>query len=149
MPNRMIRMQILKPMFSVIVRHEACLKVLFFLLTFILVIPDANAKRVAPKGVMPVVTSAAVYSAPHFLFEKGKAPIRGGIVEAREPGSEKILWRVQVYQTKYDDQLETDVQDVFIKSLSFDALHEILVISDEASRLFVLDAKNKKVTQIR
>ena len=44
--------------------------------------------------------------------------------------------------------MEKDVQDVFIKSLSFDKTHNLLILSDEAGRIFVLDLQSKKVTQI-
>lgn len=107
------------------------------------------AKRVAPSKVSPVKTPSAVYSAPHFIFEKGKAPISGGVVEARDPKSDKVLWRLQIYQTNHDKDLEGDVQDVFIKSLSYVEAHDILFVTDERKRLFVLDIKNRKVTRIR
>ena len=47
------------------------------------------------------------------------------------------------------DALEKDVQDVFIKTLSFDKSHNLLIISDEKSRIFVLNLITKKVTLIK
>ena len=98
------------------------------------------AKRLAPNEVAPVKTDKAVISVPHFP--------KGGVLEAHDPKTKKLLWRVQVYKTVYDKNLEKDVQDVFIKSLSYDKRHNLLIMSDEKGRVFVLNLKTKKVTQI-
>jgi len=106
----------------------------------------AFAKRMAPEAVAPVTTEKAVISVPH--FPKGKRAQNGGVVEAHHPETKKLLWRIQVYRTVYDKNLEKDVQDVFIKSLSFDKSHNLLIMSDEKGRLFVLNLKTKNVTQL-
>ena len=135
---------------------------------------NVMAKRVAPKEVPPIATEKAVFSVPHFpaidsvqnrkllealenrerelveAHENGeplKAPQNGGVVEARDPKTKKLLWQVQIYKTEYK-ALEKDVQDVFIKSLSLDKVHNLLIMSDEKSRVFVLNLSTKKVTQI-
>ncbi len=104
------------------------------------------AKRAAPEEVPPVKTEQAVFSAPH--FPEGERKQNGGEVQARDPRTNALLWQVQVYTTKYDEGLEKDVQDVFIKTLSLDKIHNLLILSDEKSRVFVLNLTNKKVTRI-
>lgn len=73
---------------------------------------------------------------------------KGGVIEARAPQTNKLLWQVQIYITEYDKSLEKDVQDVFIKSLALDKTHNLLIMSDEKSRVFVLNLATRRVTQI-
>lgn len=117
-------------------------------ITTIMVFLAANvlAKRVAPEEVPPVATDKAVFSVPH--FPEGDRVQNGGVVEARDPKTKKLLWQVQVYKTEYDKALEKDVQDVFIKSLTLDKAHMVLIMSDEKARVFVLNLATKRVTRI-
>lgn len=118
-------------------------------LTSVLVVLAASmsfAKRLAPPDVPPIRTEGAIFSVPHFAG--GERDQNGGFVEARHPKTKKLLWRVQVYKTTYDKTLEKDVQDVFIRSLSFDQVHGLLILSDERGRMFVLNPKTKKVTKV-
>ena len=104
------------------------------------------AKRAAPEEVPPVKPEQAVFSAPH--FPEGERKQNGGVVEARDPQTNALLWQVAIYVTKYDEGLEQDVQDVFIKPLTLDKVHNLLILSDEKSRAFVLNLTTKKVTRI-
>ena len=131
---------------------------------------NVMAKRAAPKEVAPIVTEKAIYSVPHFAaldkarnrerrealenregglhgaveyLEPIQAPQNGGVVEARDPKTKKLLWQVQVYKTEYK-ALEKDVQDVFITSLTLDKVHNLLIMSDEKSRVFVLNLSTKR-----
>jgi hypothetical protein len=104
------------------------------------------AKSAAPKEVPAIATEQAVFSVPH--FPEGERIQNGGVVEARDPKTKKLLWQVQIYKTRYDEALEQDVQDIFIKSLTLDKVHNLLVMSDENSRVYVLNLATKKVTQI-
>jgi hypothetical protein len=116
--------------------------------TALMTLLSANvmAKRAGPSEVPQIETEKAVFSAPH--FPEGDRKQNGGVVEARDPKTKKLLWLVQIYKTKYNEALEQDVQDVFIKSLTLDKVHNLLIMSDENSRVFVLNLSTKKVTQI-
>ncbi len=107
---------------------------------------NVMAKRVPPSVVPPIVTEKSVFSVPH--FPEGERAQKGGVVEAREPKTNKLLWQVQIYRTQYNKELEKDVQDVFITSLTLDKVHNLLIMSDEKSRVFVLNLASKKVTEI-
>lgn len=123
------------------------MKTIFFATIFMGLLGfNAMAKRAAPENVPPIATDKAVYSVPH--FPEGDRMQNGGVVEARDPKTKKLLWQVQVYKTKYDDGLEKDVQDVFIKTLTLDKVHNLLIMSDEESRVFVLNLITKRVTRI-
>lgn len=121
---------------------------IFYTTTFILLLAsNVIAKRNAPEEVPPITTEKAVLSVPHFAYLNDTQ--NGGVVEARHPKTKKLLWRIQIYKTDYDKGLEQDVQDVFIKTLSFDKSHNLLIMSDEKSRVFVLNLTTKRVTQIK
>lgn len=123
------------------------MKTIFYTTTLILLLaPSIMAKRAAPTEVPAIATEQAVFSVPH--FSQGDRNQNGGVVEARDPKTKKVLWQVQIYKTEYNEKLEQDVQDVFIKSLTLDKVHNLLVLSDENSRVFVLNLTTKKVTQI-
>ncbi|MDA7514648.1 hypothetical protein N8513_01495 [bacterium] len=119
-----------------------------FYATILMLLAGLNvmAKRAAPEKVSPIATDKAVYSVPH--FPGGDRMQNGGVIEARDSKTKKLLWQVQIYKTKYDEALEKDVQDVFIKSLTLDKVHNLLIMSDEKSRVFVLNLITKRVTQI-
>src|SRR5262245_24523544 len=80
------------------------------------------AKRLAPAMVEPVVVDGVKYLAPHvapgYIDEHGIPPCPPGCVEAWDGTTGKLLWRVQVYEVKYDTHLERDVQDVFVRFLT-------------------------------
>ena len=114
----------------------------------LLLASSAIAKRIAPAEIPAITTGQAVYSVPHFGFKNGTGQ-NGGVIHARDPKTKELLWSVQVYKTVYNKALEGDVQDVFIKSLSFDKKHNLLIMSDEISRVFVLNLTTRKATQIR
>ena len=123
------------------------MKALIYTTTLILFLAQSvMAKRTAPSDVPPVITDKAIFSVPHFSGEGREK--NGGYIEAHHPKTKKFLWRVQIYKTIYKKGLEGDVQDVFIKTLKFDKVHNLLIMSDEKSRVFVLNLTTKKVTQI-
>jgi tricorn protease-like protein len=112
----------------------------------LIVAAPALAKRMAPEKVPPVITENAIISVPHFA--EGARTQNGGVLEAHDPETKELLWRIEVYKTPEDKSLEKDVQHVFIKSLSFDRSHKLIILSDEKGRIYVLNLETKKVTRI-
>ena len=123
------------------------MKALIYSITFVfLLTTSAMAKRNAPEKVSAIQTSEAVFSVPHFA--KDDRAQNGGFIEAHHPKTKQLLWRIRIYKTDYNPALEKDVQDVFITSLSFDKVHNLLIMADEKSRVFILNLTTKKVSQI-
>jgi hypothetical protein len=114
----------------------------------LLLTSSATAKRSAPTEVPAITTAEAVYSVPHFGFQNGTDQ-NGGVILAHHPRTKKLLWRIQIYKTIYEKELEQDVQNVFIKTFTLDKVHNLLIMSDEESRVFALNLTTKKVTQIK
>lgn len=100
----------------------------------------AFAKRGAPKIAEPVVSDGVEYRVVHDRYKENGRP-RGirAFVEAWDTKTKKALWRVEVYDVRYRGDLETDVQDVYIKDLKFDKSG--LTATDERGKPFLIDPK--------
>lgn len=105
------------------------------------------AKRAAPKDVEPVVDHGVKYLAPHvasgYIKEHGNPTCPIGCVEAWNVKSGKLLWHVQVYEIKYDEKLEKDVQDNFINSLQIKKGN--LFVETEHGDKFIVNLKTQEV----
>ena len=103
----------------------------------------AEAKRGAPMEVLPVKVGNIEYSAPH----RNGTHKQMGFIEARDLKSGKLIWSRQIYAVKYDPDLEGDVQDVFIKSITVDGNN--LIIINERNSKYQLDLNSLKVKVIQ
>lgn len=70
----------------------------------------------------------------------------GGVLVAINDDSGEELWTLQIYQTIYDEAEETDVQDVFIKTLKLNWRGTKLTIENERGKTFEVDLESKEVT---
>lgn len=95
-------------------------------------------KRVGPPTVEPVTLGGVRYEAPPWGRGRGLDQ-NGGYVVATDASSGRELWKVRVYRIDYDPALESDVQDIFIKSIAPGANGHELTVTDERGREFVLD----------
>lgn len=101
----------------------------------------AGAKRLVPAGVAPVLHDGRRYEVPHF---SNSCRQNGGCVVAYDTASNEQVWHRKVYCTKYDDNLEQDVQDVFITSLQVEGTR--LRVANEKSRTFFLAMRDGSVS---
>ena len=102
----------------------------------------AEARRGAPAEVLPVTVGNIEYSAPH----RNGTHRKMGLLEARDLKSGKLIWSRQIYAVKYDPDLEGDVQDVFIKSITAEGNH--LIITNERNSKYQLDLNSLEVKVI-
>jgi len=115
--------------------------VLLLLLNICVIAIEQKAKRSAPKPVPPVVHKGVKYTAPHFV--DGEAA--GGVVEALDAKTGKIVWRLKVYEMNPAPNLERDVQDVFITSLAIDGNN--LLVTNERHDRYSVDLKTHAVSK--
>jgi hypothetical protein len=108
------------------------------LLSTLLVLHLATAKRTAPVKVDPVVYEGIRYVAPN---DDG----RRSYIEAWDVGTNKKLWDLTIFTNSIDPNLEEDVQWVFIKALKI--LDGRLVVTSERGTTYQVDVKTKKITQ--
>jgi len=103
----------------------------------------AETKRGAPAEVLPVTVGNIEYSAPH----RNGTYKQMGFIEARAPKSGELIWSRQIYAVKYDPDLEGDVQDVFIKSITVEG--NSLIITNERNSKYQLDLNSLEVKVIK
>ena len=116
----------------------------FYLISFLLLATLlTEAKRGAPAEVLPVTVGNIEYSAPH----RNGTHRKMGLLEARDLKSGKLIWSRQIYAVKYDPDLEGDVQDVFIKSITAEGNH--LIITNERNSKYQLDLNSLEVKVIK
>jgi hypothetical protein len=120
------------------------LKPILLLIVLSLGSSPAYAKRAAPRDVPPVTLNGIEYSAPHWGLAGGKQQ-NGGYIEAKDVKTGKLLWELRIYEIKYNPNLETDVQDLFITSMKL--VDGRLQVSNEVGDKVVVDLLQRKVIE--
>ncbi len=103
-----------------------------------------SKKRVGPAEVRPVTIGNIRFEAVHWGKARGLRQ-NGGYIAALDAASGKELWTLKVYDVQYDGDLEADKQDVFIASMSKRLLQNLLDITDERGKKYVVDIKTRSV----
>jgi hypothetical protein len=112
----------------------------------VLLCGDVYGKRLAPKEVPPVVHEGVKYTATLTGISQTE-PQNGGFVQAWDVRTQKLLWQVKVYRIKYDPNLESDVQDVFITSMEIK--NSKLIVVNERNEQFEIDLKTHAVRSVQ
>ncbi len=94
------------------------------------------ASRIAPARVQPVVIDGIRYEAVWGSM---------GLFRASEIKTGKTLWDLTLYRYRYDERLETDIQDVFISAMTKESGSSI-VVTDERGTVYRVDLDSRKVT---
>lgn len=95
-------------------------------------------KRVGPPDVAPVTIGKLRFEAIHWGRERGFGQ-NGGYIAAYDAAGGAELWTLKIYQIDYDPDMEEDVQDIFIETMSVSAPGDSLEITDEHGRSYVVD----------
>jgi len=99
--------------------------------------------RSAPVRLPPVEIDGVRYEQVMNGLRIGM-PERCGYLSATDVKSGERLWVIRVYEVKYDEKLERDVQDVYFTSMQ--ALPGgKLGIENESGQKFVVDPKDRSV----
>jgi hypothetical protein len=106
---------------------------------------DKKKKRARKVPVVTPVTHKGVrYEALHWGKERELGQ-NGGYVVAFDVQSDHELWLQKIYDVDYDDEKESDKQDVFISKLALDAAGEQLLITNERDKRFRMRLSDRKV----
>lgn len=89
---------------------------------------NPSFKRRAPEEPKPLVIGDVEYSAPVSQM---------GFIVAIDKGTKKELWKKQIYTVDYKKDLEKDVQDVFIDSIT--GTDNIITIHNEKGETYELN----------
>lgn len=105
------------------------------------------AKRVGPKDVPAVTIKDLRFEAIHWGKDRGLAQ-NGGFIAAFDKTSGEELWTLKIYDIVYDPDLESDVQDLFIKSMKKSLFGNNLKITDERGRNYVVNTDTRTVASV-
>lgn len=101
-------------------------------------------KRAGPEPVQAVSRNGVRYQALHWGKALGLGQ-NGGYIVAVDEQSGEPLWRLQVYEVRYDGDQEDDKQDVFITRLSVDAAGRRLTVENERGAIYFVDLSTRQV----
>ena len=122
------------------------MKSLFFALSLCVALAlsastSVEAKRAAKPKVDSIVNGTITYYADDGDAEKM------GHVYARNTKTNALIWKVKVYEVKIDENLEKDIQWVFISSMKLK--DGKLTIENEKGKKFEVDVKTQKVKSLK
>ena len=103
------------------------------------------AKRLGPKDVPAVEIKNLRFEVIHWGKDRGE-PQNGGLIAAFDKNTGAELWTLKVYDVIYNQELESDVQDVFIVSMSKSLFGNKLKITDERKRKYIVDIDARTVS---
>jgi hypothetical protein len=95
-----------------------------------------QAKRVAPKKVQSIVFNNIEYSVDHSNI---------GSILIKDKSS-KMIKNIKIYTIEYNNDLEKDVQDIFITNLKIS--NNYLLITNESNKVFRMDLSTYQIKQV-
>ena len=101
-------------------------------------------KRVGPPDVTPLTVGELRIEAIHWGKERGFQQ-NGGYIAAIDIATGKEVWTLKVYHIEYDEKMESDVQDIFIETLSKGQDSGTIEIVDERGRRYTVDLRSRSV----
>ncbi|MBP8082776.1 MAG: hypothetical protein KAZ87_06190 [Spirochaetes bacterium] len=106
-----------------------------------------NAKRIPPAEVKPLKCGKYEFRAVHFPKANPEGLLNGGYIEIREIESGRLVKGMFTYHVKISEELERDVQSVFITELKFDSEKKRIVLRNSAKQIFYLDPETFEISQ--
>jgi hypothetical protein len=118
-------------------------KTIILILITLLFTPSITlAKRKPPKELNPVRRGGIKYSIHHGELLKKKTT-DGAYIRAYDIALSEPLWDLKIYSIEYDEEMEKDVQDVFVRS--FKLKKDKFIIRNERNDMFIVNIRTKKV----
>ena len=112
------------------------MKFIYLFILFSIVQFGIHAKRVAPKKVQSITYNNIEYSVDHSNI---------GSVLITDKNSNTIK-NIKIYTIEYNNDLEKDVQDIFIINLKIS--NNFLLITNERNKVYRMDLSTYQITQV-
>lgn len=121
------------------IQKKKCINYFCFILIFLSCIytNEIFARRVAPQQAEPIHYNGVIYSSRYD---------HGGIIEARDKNTKKLLWKKQIYFVKYHKHVEKDIQEIFITKII--PMKRYILIMNEKNETYKLFFKTHKIMLI-
>lgn len=120
------------------------MKAIPFIAILALLCQSVSAKRVDPPNVPPVTFHGVTYTAPPFPDDWPSMTF-GGVIEAQDSATGKVIGRYQIYKNYRVPILEGDVQDVFIREMRLDSNSKTLFLLDERDNAYTFDLEHHRL----
>jgi hypothetical protein len=101
-------------------------------------------KRVAPPSVPPIAVGPYRYEPLLWGRDRGFGQ-NGGYLSVVDAASNKEIAVIKIYGIEYNQKMESDVQDVFIKSMELRPNGTQLLVTDERARRYAVDLATREV----
>ena len=120
-------------------------KIYIFFLVFVVLINNVFAEREDPKVVEPISNKNFKYSAGAVYSNDYNNWI--GVITVESINSPKYFYKVPIYSISLNEDLETDVQWVFINDIEFKDENTI-IITNEDNNVFEMNIDTYEVTPV-
>lgn len=104
-------------------------------------------KRAPIPEVEPVSRGGIRYEPAPFEKSEGLDQ-NSGYLAAVDEGTGERLWVLKVYAVSYDNDLEADLQDVFITNLELSEDGTLLTVTNEEERRFEVNLAERSVREL-
>lgn len=104
--------------------------------------PMISAQRLPPPFIAPLTINEVTYQLDN-VKDEDVTYASTVLIASDKTGCE--LWRIEIYRIVFDTQLETDVQEVFPTSLTYDEHKQIVTVVNETGNTFDIDLVSKQV----
>lgn len=108
--------------------------------------PSRSSSRMRAPEVASVEHNGVRYTQLQAPSSEGLPP--GGYVVATAIASGKRLWIARLYETAIDPRRETDVQIVFLRSMTLAPAGDALLITDEKNRNYAVQLSDGAVRNL-
>jgi hypothetical protein len=96
-----------------------------------------EAKRAAPAEIKPVLQKGLIFSYERHFDHKDHYSV---FLICRDIQNARYLWKTKIYEVTTNPDLESDVQDIFLKSL--DLKNTLLIAIDENGQEYRVASEN-------
>ena len=106
-----------------------------------------NAKRIPPAEVNPLKCGKYEFRVVHFPQANPEGLLNGGYIEIREIESGCLVKGMFTYHVKISEEIERDVQSVFIVNMSYDSGKNKIIIRNTRKQIFYLDPETFEIDE--
>ncbi|MCF6281072.1 MAG: hypothetical protein L3J28_02500 [Candidatus Polarisedimenticolaceae bacterium] len=105
----------------------------------------ADDREGAPE-VAPVYIGGVRYEAVQDGLSRGLKQ-DGGYLQVVDPATNQLLWRILVYNTPYNANMERDLQELYIRQLNPSADCNELIVEDENGGRYRVNLIERRVVE--
>jgi hypothetical protein len=125
-------------------------RIIVFIATILIVLGASSVfgKKKFPELAKPILYNGIIYQADQNYKDIGGYYENMGKIKAIDSKTKKELWKKQIYKIQLSDNMERDVQMVFITNIMIDSIHNGLIIINEKDNKYFVNISTQESYQI-